>query len=407
MKKAIIILFGALFSFGGYTQPPKVYINLVSHNEDSYTQYLNNPTAYYQTRSKMINMAQLCADKGAKWHLGTDWILPVAVMEYDTGNVLNTSNNKNILRYLSEDRNVSVDAHSHESTYNYTDVAHLLDSINVNISPVMSGFLWNHDQNGHYWTDYQNPVPGDSFPGVTWQPDILWGAGTPGHVNDPDYIGVWRPKDTTTSGFFTHDPGNHLINYGQGCKMAYQYNSNIDSVLQPLKDMLNAIEQEALDSNKIYCTSIFFRESELVKPNFLPTTAALIDTLNSYVDAGMVEWMKIDTVVEKWKNEFANTGSIDSCNSWNVSGIGSLKTPGNFRLKVYPNPSGGTVMIEIPNIQKNTYLTILTLYGQKIYHNKITHQRNTVNLDLQPGVYPVKITGLKRTIKTDKIIITK
>lgn len=346
MKKIVISLL-IIFLIQGFAeaQKPPVYINLVSHNEDSYMQYLNIPTAYYQMRTKMILFAELCQDKGARWNLGTDWILPMAVFRNDTGSVLINTSGKNILRYLNEDLNVSIDAHSHESTYNYTDVWHLLDSLGVNASYIMSGFLVNQDQHGHYWTDYQNIVPGDSFPHVSWQAQYLWGAGTPGHVNDPFYIGIWKPQDTAVNtSFITHDSTKHLINYGQGCKMKLESTTmSIDTLLAPLRDLINAIQNGTLPEDGIYCTSIFFTESSLNLANFNNKAGELMDSINHYVSLGLVEWMKIDSVAYLWDSGNMDP-SIHHCSEYYQTRLNDFTEQPSFNI--YPNPGKDILNLE-------------------------------------------------------------
>ncbi len=367
-KIRLYLVLALILAKAGFSQELPVFINLVSHNEDTYQHYINIPNAFYASREKMIDMAQLCLDKDAKWHLGTDWILPVAVLMYDTGSVRQTSDNKNVLKYISENLNVAIDAHSHEKTYNYTDVAHLLDSAAVQITPVMSGFLWNQAQNGHYWFDYQNPVAGDSFPHITWRPEILWGAGTPGHVNDPDYIGIWRPADTSPAGFFTHDPDNHLINYGQGWKMRLRNDSDIHELLTPLRQLLYVKENGIADPEKIYCTSIFLQESELVKPFFIQKARELIDSVNCYAAEGRVKWMRIDSVVHLWKTRFNNIGSIQNCDDWPATGIEESHSRRSPRFSFYPNPSKGNLTINIHYPENRSMeISIVNIRGQTLY----------------------------------------
>lgn len=362
MKKIVIsLLIIFLIQEFAEAQKPPVYINLVSHNEDSYIQYLNIPTSYYDIRTKMIVFAELCQIKGAVWHLGSDWVLPLAVFCNDTGSVLISTSGKNILRYLNEDLNVSIDAHSHESTYNYTDVWHLLDSLGVNASSVMSGFLVNQDQHGHYWTDYQNFIPGDSFPHVSWQPQYLWGAGTPAHVNDPHYTGIWKPQDTAVNTtFITHDSTKHLINYGQGCNMKLLPNASIDSLLAPLRDMINAIQNGTLPEDGIYCTSIFFTESSLNGPSFQNKASELMDSINHYVNLGLVEWMKIDSVAYLWETTMTE-GSIHHCSEYYQTGLNDFTEQPSFNI--YPNP--GKEFINLETEYPDTYnLQIYDLEGR-------------------------------------------
>lgn len=397
----IAILCTITFSFNKlFAQTPTVYINLVSHNEDSYVYYINNPNAYHATRAEMISMATLCQSKGAFWHLGTDWCLPIATMRHDTGTVIQTTNNKNILRYLSEDLGVAIDPHSHESSYNYTDITHLLDSLGVNYTSTMSGFLVNQDQNGHYWEDYQNPVAGDSFPQTMWQPATLWGAGTPGHTNDPTSMGIWRPTDSSGIGFITHAPSNHLINYGQGCKMKYTNGSDVHAVLEPLRDLISALQQGLLDTNKIYCTSIFFTEAQLTQPFFINKSNELIDSVNAYVANGSVTWMRIDSVADLWKNNHGNIGSVSSCQDW--AATSRVEGNPNSNLKFYPNPANGKVIVELPFENHPTYqLNAIDMTGgsAQLKYQAISNRKIQTDVGHLPqGIYLLEINQVRTKI---------
>lgn len=388
--KNLIFLLILLTSMQLLAQTPPVYINLVSHNEDTYNQYLSNPSSYFNIRTKMILFAEMCQNNDAKWHLGSDWILPIAVSINDTGSILSTTGGKNILRYLNEDLNVSIDVHSHESSYSKTDVFHLLDTLGVNVSEVLSGFLVNQLSHGHLWMNYQNPVPGDSFPHISWQPKYLWGAGTPGHVNDPFYTGIWKPKDSAvTTDFITHDSTKYLINYGQGCKIKLEVGSLIDTLIDPLRDMIKAIQNGTLPEDGIYCTSIFFNEASLALPNFISKAEELIDSINHYVALGQVEWMKIDSVGYMWASGNMNP-SIHNCSEYSL-GIENITSETLFLL--YPNPSTGFINIECSN-NEEYMLDVYDLSGRLIQRKENisgVYQINTFSFPA--GSYFVRIQG--------------
>ncbi|MBN2772127.1 MAG: T9SS type A sorting domain-containing protein [Spirochaetes bacterium] len=389
MKKLVFLLI-VLTSIRLQAQKPPVYINLVSHNEDTYTQYLSNPPSYFDIRIKMILFAEMCQNKGAKWHLGSDWILPIAVFRNDTGSILSTTGGKNILRYLNEDLNISIDVHSHESSYSKTDVFHLLDTLGVNVSEVLSGFLVNQLSHGHLWMNYQNPVPGDSFPHISWQPKYLWGAGTPGHVNDPFYTGIWKPKDTAvTTDFITHDSTKYLINYGQGCKIKLEATSLIDTLIDPLRDLINAIQNGTIPEDGIYCTSIFFNEASLALPNFINLAGELIDSINHYVALGQVEWMKIDSVGYLWDSSHMDP-SIHDCSEYSV-GIEHITSKTSFLL--YPNPSTGFINIECSNNEKYM-LEVYDLSGRLIQRKENISGAYQLNTSSFPsGSYLIRLQG--------------
>lgn len=408
MKKIFFIALQFAFTFFiAQAQLPKLYINLVSHNEENYT-YLSSPPSFYSVRPKIIQMAQLATVKGAKWHLGSDHIMLRAVIKYDTGTVQLNSNGENVLKYISSTymNNVECDPHAHESTYNNADVAKLHDSLGVNPGTVMSGFLYSQLQSGHDWQDYQNPVPGVVFPNYTWAPEILWGAATPAHTNDPVDYGMWKPQSMTS--FFNHEPSNHLINYGQGCKIEVHDTTNITNVMNEIRYIVNAIQSGSAPANGFYCTSIFFRESYLSVPNFINVKMDdLMDSINVLVSQNKVEWKFIPEVVTNWKNNYNSQPFILDCDLTLVTTVLESHTEAN-QLNVYPNPFNNFTTIQSNSMLRNAELTLYNVFGQKEkIINRISGNEIKIDRDnLASGIYLIRLTEDNKIITQSKLVIT-
>lgn len=405
--KFFLALQFTLTFFIAQAQLPKLYINLVSHNEENYT-YLANPPSFYNVRPKIIQMAQLATVKGAKWHLGSDHIMLRAVIKYDTGTVQVNTGGQNVLKYISTTyvNNVECDPHAHESVYNNADVAKLHDSLGVNPGTVMSGFLYNQLQSGHDWQDYQNPVAGDIFPNYTWAPEILWGAATPGHTNDPVDYGMWKPQSMTS--FFTHQPSNHLINYGQGCKVEVHDTTNITTVMNEIRYIVNAIQSGAAPASGFYCTSIFFRESYLGVPGFINVKMDdLMDSINVLVSQNKVEWKFIPEVVTTWKNNYNSQPFILDCDLTLVTTVLENQTNVN-QLSIYPNPFNDFTTIQSNSIFHKAELTLYSVLGQKVKTiNRISGNEIKIDRDNLPsGIYFIRLVQDNNTITTEKLIIT-
>ena len=127
---------------------PPVHVVVFTHVED------NTPAGmlgsaqsrqnYLIHRSNLIAMATLAESSGVQWTLQPDWKLLEAALQYEDAALRATTNGKNFLRYLKEDRGAVIDPHSHENGgYNYTDVAHLLDSLGVGATTVIGGHIWD------------------------------------------------------------------------------------------------------------------------------------------------------------------------------------------------------------------------------------------------------------------------
>ena len=170
---------------------------------------------YLLHRSSLIDMAHLAGDAGVPWSLQPDWKILEAALLYEDSALMATTNGKNFLRYLKEDLGVFIDPHSHENGgYNYTDVAHLLDSLGVGATTVIGGHIWDPDlPQFQEWDRFRAPVGGEHYPWALWRGDILMGSGTPLHVNDPVVSGVWRPRDRYN--YFVHDSTANIAAIGQ------------------------------------------------------------------------------------------------------------------------------------------------------------------------------------------------
>jgi hypothetical protein len=405
-NRYLLILCACLFQITAKAQLPKMYINLVSHNEENYT-YVSNPITFLNVRPFMLQMAQLSATKGAKWHLGSDHILLRSVIANDVAGPLQaTTGGMNILKYITQTfpNNVECDPHAHESLFNYADVAKLHDSLGVNPGLVMSGFLYNQLQGIYDWQDYQNPRAGTMYPNYTWAPKIIWGAATPAHVADPQYYGMWKP--TSMASFFNHQASNHLQAYGQGCKIEVHDTSDLKYVMAELRTTLNAIQTGAAPADGFYCTSIFFRESYLSVPTFVNTKlAALMDSINVLVVQNKVEWKFIPEVATIWETTYAAQPFIMNCD---LTMYGAGLTPLDATSSsISPNPFTQSSTLHTSQTMQDATLLVYDIYGHLVrtVHNI---QGNELKLErdaLPSGVYFAKITEGSSLLLSQKIII--
>lgn len=202
---------------GGSPDSP-VYVVLFTHIEDNTPAgmlgSLESRMGYMNLRGKLIDLAKRAKQHSLQWVLQPDWKMLEAALLYEDAQTTADTGGKNFLKYLREDWGVAIDPHSHENGgYNYTDVAHLLELLGVGGSTVIGGHIWDPAlPQFQEWDRFRNPVPGIKYPSALWRGDILIGAGTPNHVNDPLVSGVWRPKDKDN--FFVDDPSGNIIAFG-------------------------------------------------------------------------------------------------------------------------------------------------------------------------------------------------
>ena len=169
----------------------------------------------YISKKQDDEMANLALRYNVKWSFQPDWKILLVALIYEDAALMHNTDGKNFLRYMKENLGVIIDPHSHEQLgYNYTDVAHLLDSLGVGGSTVIGGHVWDPNLlQFQKWDRFRIPVRGTKYPWAIWRGDILMGSGTPNHVNDPIVSGVWRPKDKYN--YFVDDPNGNIFCIGQ------------------------------------------------------------------------------------------------------------------------------------------------------------------------------------------------
>lgn len=275
-----------------------VYVVMFTHVEDNTPGGLlgsaQSRQNYLTHRTNLIAMAALAESSGVQWTLQPDWKLLEAALLYEDPALQATTNGKNFLRYLREDRNVVIDPHSHENGgYNYTDVAHLLDSLGVGATTVIGGHVWDPSlPQFQEWDRYRVPVAGQHYPGAIWRGDILIGSGTPNHVNDPLVSGVWRPRDRDH--YFEHDPAGNITAIGQ-------YKKSVETI----SELIALYRSGAVPPTAMLTFSCNINPATLSAPGGL---AAVLDTvivpLAAWRDSGLVVATDFTSLVRTWETSF-------------------------------------------------------------------------------------------------------
>ena len=193
------------------TVDPPIYVSIVIHNEET-LEYINNENRFWDERAALIAFCQMLDTEGVMLNWQSDWTFLRACQLYDDGS---GTGGLTIVEYIAS-LGFEVDPHAHESQYTYADVAHMIELCGVTPSGVAGGFIADPPVDSlleRFWA----PIPGAMFPAQSWTADILWGAGTSGHVNEESLwaSGIWRPEDNDN--FMTHDdnaPLPHVGKYG-------------------------------------------------------------------------------------------------------------------------------------------------------------------------------------------------
>jgi hypothetical protein len=387
-----------------HAQPSKLYITLISHNEDNIG-YDNSSSLYYNNRAVLVNICNILQAEGVKYNYGADYVALQAIEDLDTGSVVSTTNGKNLVRWMKEDKGVECDPHAHETTYNYADVHYLMSQLGIIPSDVMSGYLYDTLQNGVAWDSYQNGVTGIIFPSHSWQPKILWGGATPMHVADPHFFGVFKPQSTIN--FFEHNPSNTLTAIGVGCPIKLESTTTISYVDSLIDKIVSDIQSAALPPGGIYTQEIFFGEGKVNQPWFLPLLNKVIDSVNVHVGNGTAEWKNLTEIHSLWQTAYDSIPFAYDCGGYDVLGV-NANDPVYDGLSIYPNPFSEEVIIRTNSSLHNAGLTVYNSFGQTVSQIKnLSGQSITFRRDqLRAGLYFFRLTENNAVITTGKLIIT-
>lgn len=344
-------------------QTPPVYVVLFTHIED------NTPVGtlgsvesrqqYSLLRTRLIALANLTRSYNIQWSLQPDWKILLAAFQYEDAGTMQTTNGKNFLRYLKEDLQVVIDPHSHENGgYNYTDVAHLLDSLGVGMTTVIGGHIWDPSlpqfQN---WDRFRVPVRGIRYPWAQWRGDILMGSGTPNHVNDPTISGVWRPKDRFQ--YFIDDPDGNICSIGQ-------FNGRVGDA----EELTTLYSKGIVASQYMLTSSIHIKPATITQANgIVAIEDSILKPLVALRTNGQVVLTDFTSLVAEWKSKFeAKAFLYDAKKPVAIDNFYSGLVPFQVELQQnYPNPfNPKTVISYVIPARGEVHLTVYDLLGREI-----------------------------------------
>lgn len=276
-----------------------VYLTFVTHNEEN--EIYNNFNYYILRRNITVQLADYVVQKGVKWNFQSDWKFLVAVKNFDTGNVVSNTNGKNLIKWLTEDMGISCDPHAHENQYNYADVAYLHTQLGITPAPIVGGFIYNQIIGGNNWEDLEDGQHGRIYTSYFWQPDILWGGGTPLHVNDPMNYGAWKPQ--SMANYYVHDTSKHLTLIGNGCSNKIFDTTAVTTALNKIRNLMNALEYKLIPDTGFY-TAVVFMSVGQFNTTQLNKMKQFIDTMSIYVSQGKVQWKTIGELYDYWNTTY-------------------------------------------------------------------------------------------------------
>lgn len=373
MKNSLILLV-VLFCNSTFcsAQPPVVYFNFLSHNEE--TASWDNVNYYNINRTKLMAIANYFAANQITWNMQSDWRYLKNAIINEVPPLINNTNNKSILRWMYEDKGVEMDPHAHESVYLYPDVAKLLDSIGLPESKIMGGSIYNDTNGINIWTSLINGQYGAVYPNHFWEPSYMMGGGTPNHVADLKYYGFWNPQ--SPSNYLTHDTSTHLIHFGVGCPFKIRDTTNVANFIAGIRDVVQKVKTGQYPSNGFYFQSIFFGQGDLGNPALYSKIFEVADSLNVIVASGDAQWKTMKQTYTLWETIYQRQMFQWDCGQL-VNDIDD-NHENEKSIRIYPNPV--TEFLHIVNIQNKYPVQIMDVAG-KIRIEKNTTD-NGLNLDV-------------------------
>ena len=256
----------------------------------------------YYRRNIIVQLAEYVQLKGVKWNFQSDWKFLTAVKNFDTGSVIQNTNGKNLMKWLIEDKGISCDPHAHETQYNYADVAYLHTQLGIVPEKIVGGFLYDTIVNGNNWENLEAGIYGRVYTSYFWKPDILWGGGTQSHINDPQNYGIWKPQ--SMANFYDHDSSKHLTLVGNGCTNKIFDTTTVESALNKVKNLLDAVKYHLIPDTGIYTSCVFMSVGQF-NTGQLNKMKQFIDSIEVYVSSGKIQWKSIKENYEYWNTDYA------------------------------------------------------------------------------------------------------
>ena len=401
MKKIFFLLPMLLCVMIAKSQPI-VYIDFLSHNEETTTW---NGTPYYTAnRAKLITLTNYFQSKGISWNMQSDWRYLSNVISQETAPLMASTNGKNILRWMYEDKGVEMDPHAHETIYIYPDVVKLMDSIGLPESKLMGGSIYNDSNGINIWTNMINGQNGQVFPSRFWQPDYMMGGGTPNHVADLDYFGFWNPQDTAH--FLTHTPSNHLRQMGVGCEVKLKSTDTVSVVLAKLKDVIQKVQSGDYPASGFYVQTIFFEQGDLNNAAFYNNLIELADSANALVATGHAQWKTLKQSYTLWETVYAAQMFQWECGQVQAPSGGEVFSANPF--KVYPNPASGKIHVELDQEDSEKWILceVYDVIGNLILQKVLFEMVNEIDVRTwSSGMYFYRLQNHAGASVTGKLLV--
>lgn len=384
MKKQLTLIL-LMFSAALYSQSPKLYVHIVSHNEPN--DNLQTAINFSIAKSNALQMASIIDSKNARWNLQTSDGFVLGALQYDFAGTSSTDIFETLANPPYSD-NIEIDPRSkNNGGRNIADQWYLLDSCGANPTTHLGGCIYSTTNPGVQpidWLTYRNPVIGNIY-GNSWQCSIITGAGSyPPHSNDLNDFGIFKP-DTSTN-FYQHNPAKNLWCVGTGCAPVLDSLDDEQAIIDLIQAQADSIYNGLWPSDKFYVTRIMTNQREY-GPLFFQKISKVIDSLNA-IDPSKLQWATISqtfTAFQAWQQNPSDYSQW-LCGQTATS-IAEIEAPQFFT--VFPNPSEGLYTIRF-NDNGNYLVEIYNSIGNLVKNTTITSS-GQIDLSTQPnGLYYVR-----------------
>lgn len=374
-----------------FSQIPKLYINIVSHNEPG--DNLQQPINFNRSIVWVQQFADLMDSKGAAWNLETcDGFVNGALSIQNGGTMSN-----DILETLAHppyDDNIEIDPRNKNLPgNNVADLWHLLDSCGANPSHNLGGFIYASTQPTQPdWFQYEDTLWGLTYTDVPWKCNIIWGAGSlPPHDNDLNDYGIWKP-DTSTN-FYTHNPARTVWYEGNGCQPIDALDSLEDEqlVINQIKGAVDSIQNQLWPSQLFYCYTVTINQSQFGQMLFRKI-GNVIDSVNA-IGASKIECA---TISRKFDAFQVWQGVPDDYSQWNCgqTQTGLIEGPLENEVLAYPNPFHARLGL-LQNDALDHDVAIYDAMGRLVLRQAIASGAQIDASSWQRGIYLVMVDGSK------------
>lgn len=383
MKNIIIVLLLITLPVISFSQVP-IYFHVNSHNEEGGADPNYSDSLTYSTYRELCRiMGDTIYAHGGKWNFQSDWKFLIGAIKYDRGTP--STQSKNLLKWLYENRGFEIDAHHHTgssiSSYNYADVAHLIDSLGVPSSKNVGGFEWLDTT----WQVYERGLRGQTFLGYRWYPNVIWGGGTPNHVNDLNTYGAWKPKcSVSIPDFYTNDTSKRVTLIGNGCSTVIADTSNLTYVFNTITYAINYAQSHP---GKFYSANIMFNIRNLNSTVILKI-GTMLTMLQPYFTSGKLVWKTLTEKYNTYNTLYHNSQNTLLCLDVPTAiNTNENILPDEVKLEQnYPNPFNPSTKINYElSVTGNVKLKIFNVIGKEI--------AVLVNESKQAGNYSVEFNS--------------